>query len=286
MELLVPLLLLAGVALVASGSSDGGDDAEPAREEVKLTDQADVHTGTDASEIIAAMGGNDFVNAGGGNDLVKGNAGDDVLVGGAGNDEINGAAGNDTIVSGDLLDLNKGSFNVDNTELGNSERQFVEATKGGDAGDDVLRGGAGNDVLIDTLGSNTFHGGSENDKIVALDQRIGASDVLIGGPGDDLLIADDGDVLYGGKGNDDYVVVHVSGEQGVRIAGWQPDEDIAIQLSGTNQDAALEFDLTNGEVTISYEGEAVAKVEGFDDSAITAAQFAELQKKVTILRPE
>lgn len=109
-------------------------------------DNANMLTGTDADERIAALGGNDTVSAGGGNDYVEAGAGDDSVEGGAGNDELRGEAGADRLSGGDgndLVDLGAAPASGFDLGFGDAGEDVIIASSGA-----VLVGGAGADRFV------------------------------------------------------------------------------------------------------------------------------------------
>jgi Ca2+-binding RTX toxin-like protein len=152
---------------------------------IRGNDDANVLTGTYASDQIYGAGGNDTIYGGTGNDTLNGGAGNDTLFGQDGDDTLFGETGNDTLYGGNGADHLYGQD-----------------------GDDVLYGEAGNDVLDAGAGNNKLYGQDGDDVLYAssgtnlLDGGTG-HDQLYGGTGTDTLYGGDGnDILRGGAGND------------------------------------------------------------------------------------
>lgn len=112
---------------------------------IRLTDNNDIFSDTDASHRIDALFGDDRVNGNGGNDILNGGFGNDLLHGGLGDDKVQG---------GDYDD-----------------RVF------GDAGDDTVSGGAGFDRVVGGEGADTFFGNVGND-VLDLRETVAADDVV------------------------------------------------------------------------------------------------------------
>ncbi|MDG1280313.1 MAG: calcium-binding protein [Pseudorhodobacter sp.] len=216
----LPLLLLSGLLLDGSTSSDSDDedgegptDPETGRsritgddtdEELRGTTGAEDIYGLGGSDTILGLSGDDRLYGGAGADELRGMGGDDILRGGLESDSLYGGADNDLAYGGSGGDLLSG-------DLGND-------TLYGDAGDDLIEGGAGNDSLYGGLGNDVLLGeddddlldGGEDDDILL--DGLG-KDTLIGGTGDDVISTigretfEDpidlvGDVSDGGEGED------------------------------------------------------------------------------------
>jgi len=151
---------------------------------------ADVLTGSTATNII---------NAGAGDDTIFGSGGSDSLDGGAGSHDIVDYSQNSTGAANDrAVTVYLGGFD----EVGNNSTSHSVTVPGGYTGyglndlavsntvvadyyaniEDV-RGGGGNDILIGTTGINTIYGGAGNDTLGG----GGGGDRLDGGSGTDTV---------------------------------------------------------------------------------------------------
>ena len=280
--LILPALL--GLALIVN-IFDDDDDTSAERDDTPAEPEVveDGYIGTDASENPVSGPDGGYINGGGGNDSITGSDNDDGLLGGTGNDVIYGRGGSDT-VSGDAGN--------DRVFLGDGDDFYTpDDTSANTAGEDVVHGGAGNDLISDLRGSNTLYGDQGRDTLVAFDDmnvsgdylaesERGTTDTLSGGFGNDLLAGDDGDVMTGGAGSDAFWVVDDEDhdQEEVHITDFDTDEDtlfVTLRFGGLSPEpVGLAYDAEAGAVRATYEGRAIAFLEGLTADDIPAIQTA------------
>ena len=190
----VNFLLYQTTAGIVADLSAGtvGEDSVTNVENLVMTDNNDIVTGSAGANSIAGNGGADLIyglagadniQGGDGDDLIFAGADNDIVTGGAGVDQIFGESGADTILGGDGNDFLYGNEGSDRLE--------------GEAGVDYLIGGNGNDTLIGGADTDVLYGEGDNDRLESGD----GDDFLFGGDGDDTLIGGaGGDYLLGGSG--------------------------------------------------------------------------------------
>ncbi|MBB3992546.1 Ca2+-binding RTX toxin-like protein [Sulfitobacter undariae] len=245
---------------------------------------SDGYIGTDASELLRVDEEGGDVNAGRGADTIYGSDQDDILRGGRGDDSILSGAGDDSVAGGtgnDFITMGDGD---DVSPLAYSHGAEANAN----AGDDTISGGSGDDVIVDRQGSNKLNGGLHHDHLEALDGptedlsgnnpvQIGTVDTLNGGYGNDTLVGDAGDIMTGGEGDDQFYVADyqdVDVEE-VRITDFVTDEDtLTILHRGESEDSEPVLEVTPEGVTVSYDGKAVAVLEGLTESDLPNIEVA------------
>jgi Ca2+-binding RTX toxin-like protein len=200
------------------------------------TNQADIYSGTAASDHIEGFAGDDWLKDGPAfassvADQIFGGTGNDVISVAGGADTIGGGLGQDRLVlryelssTGLFLNIDENTGNSIASSNGlsitgietfefrlGSGNDTVYAGSGdddfyGNGGNDVFLGRAGSDVAFGGMGEDDLYGGADQD-----DLDGGADDdVLYGGNGNDGLSGGTGhDVLHGGSGDD-----HMSGGAG------------------------------------------------------------------------
>ena len=136
------------------------------------TNEDDILTGTDGTDVLLGGNGDDTLNGGDGDDLLSGGNGSDTLDGGDGSDMLLGGNGSDTLDGGDGDDLLSGGNGSDTLD-------------GGD-GSDLLLGDKGDDTLNYTLSENTgetdyYGGGSGFDTLqltlTSAEQELAQADI-------------------------------------------------------------------------------------------------------------
>lgn len=285
--LALPVLLGVLLAFDVFGDDDSDEAETPETPEAPQAQVvSDGFIGTDAAELLRLDPQGGFVNGGGGADTISGSDNGDGILGGRGNDQIFARGGDDT-VSGDAGD--------DRIFLGDGNDEYTpdDETAANTAGNDFVNGGRGADFIVDLLGSNNLAGSAGNDVLVAFDgldqtgnystpSELGTTDTLSGGFGNDILAGDDGDMLEGFVGNDMFFVTDDEDTDlaEVRIIDFAPDEDtlMVVQLDGLRSADALSFDAVEEGVRVSYEGRAVALLEG-----LTAADIPDITVGITNL---
>lgn len=273
--LFVPAIL--GIALIINLTDDDDDNNDDAvnPEDVEPQIVSDGFTGTDAAENLVADTQGGSIDGGGGNDTITGSDMDDDLRGGDGDDIIFAQDGDDTVsgdAGNDRIFLNAGD-----------DVYGPEDTAENTAGDDFVNGGSGNDFIVDLLGSNRLVGSSGNDVLISLDglsetgqydtpEELGTTDTLSGGFGNDILVADGGDVVTGGVGNDLFFVTDDEDTdlEEVQIEGFDTRDDalMVIQLDGLTSNSELGLVAAEGGVRVSFEGRAVAFLQGLSAADI------------------
>jgi Ca2+-binding RTX toxin-like protein len=283
---ILPALL--GVALIVNAFDDDNDDAEvtpspedfnqitaePGQDAIEGTSGADSIIANDLGNEILGFGGGDYIDARGGNDAINSGSGNDTVYAGAGDDFVTAGAGDDRVFLGDGDD----EYLADDS---------IEEFRG----DDFVRGGEGRDFIVDSLGSNELRGDLGRDTLVAFDNlnefgvyqdesERGTTDTLIGGFGDDILAGDDGDVMTGGAGADSFWITDDEeyDQEEVRITDFDTDEDTLFVTLTSNgnlpEPVGLTYDADVGAVRATYEGRAIAFLEGLTEADIPDIQTA------------
>ncbi|MHA7874974.1 CAP domain-containing protein [Roseivivax sp.] len=274
-----------GVTLSGTGGTDG----------LSGSDSPDLLLGRGGSDLLEGQGGGDVIEGGTGHDSLFGGAGDDhlsgaggldALDGGDGADTLLGQSGNDALTGGSGADLLQGGQGADSLSGGPGADQ-LEGGDGSDLlsgqdGDDRLNGQAGADTLSGGSGRDLLQGGINRDSLAGgegRDRLEGGNgwDSLSGGEGDDTLLGQAGedrldggagdDLLHGGIGADVFVFTSGAGQD--EIVHYQPgidavEIDAALAPQGL---AALEHQVTEGDLTLTFAGGEILVFDGIADFA-------------------
>lgn len=270
---------------VSSDPEEGSASSDPEEETPQVATQqvvSDGFLGTDAAEKLRLDTEGGFVSGAGGADTISGSVQADGIVSGPGDDIIY-ARGGDDVVSGDA-----GNDRVF-LGAGNDDYSADDETYANLAGDDFVRGGDGNDFIADLLGSNDLRGDLGRDTLVAVDalsaignygtpSEFGTTDTLTGGYGADVLFGDAGDIMTGGNGQDAFFATDDEDTDlaEVRITDFDPLEDtlFVVQLDGLTTTSDLAYEAVTEGLRVSFEGRAVALLEGLDTAAIPDIQIS------------
>ena len=227
----------------------------------------------DGSDVMLAGAGDDLLLGNEGDDTLDGGEDDDTLHGGRGNDRLEGNSGNDAILGdlgNDTIDGGEGDDTIVASNGGMTEEVADEAdVVSGGAGDDWVAANRGNDVVNGGQGDDTLYGGQEDDS-------------LTGGIGDDLLYGDLGDdTVTGGNGSDRFVLTPggtdtiVDFEDGIDafvLTGELTFAQLDITVNETSEETADETS-----VSLSFNEEVIAIVQGVGEGVITADDFVSLE---------
>ncbi|SIO01661.1 VCBS domain-containing protein, partial [Halodesulfovibrio marinisediminis] len=220
-----------GVTVDLTGNTPNAGDAEgdtfSGIENLRGSAFNDVLIGDDEANRIEGAAGVDTLNGGKGNDVLDGGAGGDILKGGEGSDTVTYANSARPV-----------TVNLKNTDVAEGG-----TGSGGDAQGDTLYsienivGSKGGDILTGSSKANNIRGGKGNDKIFggAGDDRLDGgtdNDTIMGGAGEDTII--------GGKGFD------------------------TVSYAGDNGGVGIEFEKSNGQLTIDGGYAEGDSVEGFE----------------------
>ncbi len=177
--------------------------------DISGNNEANVLTGSSATDRIKGLGGNDTLQSGLGADVLEGGQGDDLLSGGMGNDTyvFNLGDGIDTIQDvastgeGNRIQFGSGISQADLTFTQDEVAQTLTIQVGSSGTDKLLLTnfdltGANGSLVVDTL---AFADGSTA-QLAAL---LGTTDAITGTPSNDVLTGTSGnDTIIGGFGND------------------------------------------------------------------------------------
>ncbi|MEM7720998.1 MAG: calcium-binding protein [Pseudomonadota bacterium] len=190
-------------------------------EVTRITEGADILTGTAGDDGISGLGGDDTLLGHDGGDTLSGGAGNDVLEGGAGDDVLNGGAGNDILTGGTGRDALFGDAGDDHLRV--------------DQDDSMASGGVGHDVLsladLDT-GASVW----SLDQVIELATGIidfSGIEAIEGTGFDDRFSIGTNDMDFFGMGGNDHFEVFSSGHQTVS--------------GGDGNDSFYVFGLTSGD---------------------------------------
>lgn len=283
--MLLPLLLLGGLAVGVTSGDDGSSDTPspeageveagtPGAEELAGTVVNDILLGGSGRDTVEGLGGNDVIAGEFGNDNLTGDDGNDIVLGGSGNDAVDGAQGRDLLIGGAGND----------TLTGGSGNDLLF----GSSGSDVLRGDEGDDTLFgleydriagDLAGSATLlrdelrSGFGNTVSAAELDRVAGGvtsgdiaergPDQLLGGLGRDVLLGDDGDVMTGGEGVDAFGLDWRTGNAISQLEDFDYLTENLTLLLDNPDTAQIEIRADGATTTlVLVDGQAVARLIG------------------------